>query len=192
MKLAKSAIELTTCLDPAPSSDTAHRTITRAALPLWRYARGDQQKLSRLHRHAEGWRFDGPVEPVAPWGAYRQAYLGSHQGTFRTIEPAWSYPPGRDPRAGAHFRAAYEIYAHVAVAERDKLPDAKLATIIAGQRPPDLTRDEAVAYDVAAALTAGGVLPELAYRGAADAFGVHGAVVSVTLNGFDVPVPEPE
>jgi 4-carboxymuconolactone decarboxylase len=27
---------------------------------------------------------------------------------------------------GAHFRAAYEIYAHVAVAEHDKLPDAKL------------------------------------------------------------------
>jgi 4-carboxymuconolactone decarboxylase len=104
---------------------------------------------------------------------------------------------------GAHFRAAYEIYAHVAVAEHDKLPDAKLATIVAGQRPPDLTRDEAVAYDVAAALTGGGVLPELTYRTAVDAFGVHGAaelcylvglycLVSVTLNGFDVPVPEPE
>jgi 4-carboxymuconolactone decarboxylase len=104
---------------------------------------------------------------------------------------------------GAHFRAAYEIYAHVAVAEHDKLPDAKLATIVAGQRPPDLTRDEAVAYDVAAALTGGGVLPELTYRAAVDAFGVHGAaelcylvglycLVSVTLNGFDVPVPEPE
>jgi 4-carboxymuconolactone decarboxylase len=58
-------------------------------------------------------------------------------------------------------------------------------------------------YDVAAALTAGGVLPELTYRAAVDAFGVHGAaelcylvglycLVSVTLNGFDVPVPEPE
>ncbi len=102
---------------------------------------------------------------------------------------------------GAHFRAAYEIYAHVAVAEHDKLPDAKLATIVAGQRPPDLTRDEAVAYDVAAALTSGGVLPELTYRAAADAFGAHGAaelcylvglycLVAVTLNGFDVPVPE--
>ena len=34
-------------------------------------------------------------------------------------------------------RAAYEIYAHVAPT---KLPDAKLATIVAGQRPPDLTR----------------------------------------------------
>jgi hypothetical protein len=102
---------------------------------------------------------------------------------------------------GAHFRAAYEIYAHVAIAEHDKLPDAKLATIIAGQRPSDLTRDEAIAYDIAAALTSGGVLPELTYRAAVDAFGAHGAaellylvglycLVSVTLNGFDVPVPE--
>jgi hypothetical protein len=75
--------------------------------------------------------------------------------------------------------------------------------VVAGQRPPGLTRDEAVAYDVAAALTGGGVLPELTYRAAVEAFGVHGAaelcylvglycLVSVTLNGFDVPVPEPE
>lgn len=102
---------------------------------------------------------------------------------------------------GAHFRAAYEIYAHVAVAAHDKIPNAKLATIIAGQRPPDLTRDEAIAYDVAAALTSGGVLPELTYRTAVEAFGPHGAaelcylvglycLVSVTLNAFDVPVPE--
>ncbi|MCI0466998.1 MAG: carboxymuconolactone decarboxylase family protein [Beijerinckiaceae bacterium] len=104
---------------------------------------------------------------------------------------------------GAHFRAAYEIYAHVPLAEKDKIADVKLATIVAGQRPPDLTRDEAIAYDVAAALTSGGVLPDLTYRAAADAFGAHGAaelcylvglycLVSVTLNGFDVPVPETE
>jgi hypothetical protein len=30
---------------------------------------------------------------------------------------------------GAHFHAGYEIYAHVAVAEYDKLPDEKLATM---------------------------------------------------------------
>jgi 4-carboxymuconolactone decarboxylase len=68
---------------------------------------------------------------------------------------------------GAHFRAAYEIYAHVPMAQRDGLPDAKLTTIVAGQRPPDLTRDEAVAYDIAAALTSGGVLPELLWRAGA-------------------------
>jgi alkylhydroperoxidase family enzyme len=104
---------------------------------------------------------------------------------------------------GAKFRAAYEIYAHVMLAERRGLSDEKIATIVAGQRPSDLARDEAVAYDVASTLVGHGVLPELTYRQAVLAFGEHGAaeliylvglycLVSVTLNGFDVPVPEPE
>lgn len=102
---------------------------------------------------------------------------------------------------GAHFRSAYEIYAHVLVAELRHISDEKIATIIAGQRPADLTREEAVAYDVASALVSGGVLPTLTYKQAVDAFGGEGAaefiylvglycMVSVTLNGFDVPVPE--
>src|SRR6516164_7997046 len=52
---------------------------------------------------------------------------------------------------GAHFKAAYEIYAHVIAAERKGLSDEKLATIVAGQRPVDLTKQEAVAYDFAGA-----------------------------------------
>lgn len=102
---------------------------------------------------------------------------------------------------GAHFRSAYEIYAHVLVAELRQISDEKIATIIAGQRPADLTREEAVAYDVASALVSGGVLPALTYRQAVDAFGEQGAaefiylvglycLVSITLNGFDVPVPD--
>jgi 4-carboxymuconolactone decarboxylase len=102
---------------------------------------------------------------------------------------------------GAKFRSAYEIYAHVLAAELRGLPDDKIATIVAGQRPSDLTRDEAVAYDVASALVSGGVLPELTYRQSVATFGEEGmaefihlvglyCMVSVTLNGFDVPVPE--
>jgi len=102
---------------------------------------------------------------------------------------------------GARFHAAYEIYAHVLVAELRGLPDAKIATIVAGERPSDLTREEAVAYDLAAALVAGGVLPELTYAQAVKQFGEQGTaefislvglycMVSVTLNAFDVPVPE--
>jgi len=102
---------------------------------------------------------------------------------------------------GAKFRSAYEIYAHVLVAELHGLPDDKIATIVAGQRPSNLTREEAVAYDVASALVSGGILPELTYRQSMAAFGEGGTaelinlvglycMVSVTLNGFDVPVPE--
>ncbi len=102
---------------------------------------------------------------------------------------------------GAHFKSAYEIYAHVMVGEQRGLSDEKLATIVAGQRPVDLTREELIAYDFTSALVNGGVLPELTYKTAIAAFGQHGAaelsylvglysLVSVTLNTFDVPVPE--
>ena len=102
---------------------------------------------------------------------------------------------------GSHFRSGYELYAHVLVAENRGLTDEKLSTIVAGQRPVDLTKQESVAYDFASALVNGGVLPELTYKAAVKEFGLHGAaelsyliglycMVSVTLNTFDVPVPE--
>lgn len=102
---------------------------------------------------------------------------------------------------GAKFHSGYELYAHVLMAEARGLADDKISTIVAGQRPADLDEDEAAAYDVAFALVNGGVLPELAYRKAVERFGAAGAgeliylvglycLVSVTLNGFDVPVPQ--
>jgi hypothetical protein len=62
--------------------------------------------------------------------------------------------------------------------------------------------NHSIAYDVTSALLESGALPELSFRQAVEAFGQHGAaeliylvglycLVSVTLNGFDVPVPEP-
>jgi 4-carboxymuconolactone decarboxylase len=104
---------------------------------------------------------------------------------------------------GTTFHAAYELYAHVIAAERRGLSDDKLATIVAGQRPADLTHEEGVAYDVTAALLHHGTLPELNYRQAVKEFGEHGAaeliylvglycLVSITLNGFNVPVPPSE
>jgi 4-carboxymuconolactone decarboxylase len=102
---------------------------------------------------------------------------------------------------GAHFHSGYELYAHVLVAEARGLPDERIATIVAGQRPVDLTREEAVAYDTASALVRGSTLPDLVYRQAVLTFGQEGAaeliylvglycLVSVILNGFNVPVPE--
>lgn len=103
---------------------------------------------------------------------------------------------------GAHFRSAYELYAHVNVAEARGLPDATIATIAAGQRPVDLNRKEAMAYDVASSLVRGGTLPEILYRQSVATFGEAGnaelinlvglyCLVSIILNGFDVPVPDP-
>jgi alkylhydroperoxidase family enzyme len=104
---------------------------------------------------------------------------------------------------GTHFHSGYELYAHVLVAELRGLNDDTIATIVAGQRPANLGEDESAAYDVASALVKGGILPELVYKKAVARFGQSGAaeliylvglycMVSITLNGFDVPVPEEE
>jgi hypothetical protein len=44
------------------------------------------------------------------------------------------------------------------------LAEHKIATIVAGERPGDLTHDEGVAYDMAAALNRGAPLPETTYQ----------------------------
>jgi alkylhydroperoxidase family enzyme len=104
---------------------------------------------------------------------------------------------------GAHFDAAYEIYAHIAVAERENMSPQRLATLVANLKPNDLSPEESVAFDVTYALVRGGVLPEPLYSLAVTTFGQHGAnelfylvglysLVSTTLNAFNVPVPERE
>jgi len=104
---------------------------------------------------------------------------------------------------GARFDAAYEIYAHIAVAEHEGMRPERLATLVADLKPSDLSADESVAFDVAYKLVRGGVLHEPLYRLAVATFGQHGtnemiylvglySMVSTTLNGFNVPVPERE
>jgi len=102
---------------------------------------------------------------------------------------------------GAKFHSAYELYAHVLAAELRGLPDEKISTIVAGQRPGDLTEEEAIAYDVASNLVAGGVLPTLTYQRAVGAFGEEGAAELIYLVGlflldrmdyFKVPVVDPQ
>jgi 4-carboxymuconolactone decarboxylase len=74
----------------------------------------------------------------------------------------------------ARFGARYEIYGHEHFAHRAGLSADKIATFAAGERPADLTDDERVAYDMAAALNRGGVLPETTYRASVDRFGEQG------------------
>jgi alkylhydroperoxidase family enzyme len=97
----------------------------------------------------------------------------------------------------AKFGARFEIYGHEYFAQRAGLAEEKIATIVAGERPADLTRDESVAYDLAAALNRGGPLPETTYRAALTAVGEVGlaetvflvgcfSMVGVTLNACDL------
>ncbi len=104
---------------------------------------------------------------------------------------------------GARFDAAYELYAHIAVAEREGMPAERLATIVADLKPTDLSPQESIAFDLAFTLVRGGTLPEPIYALALKTFGQHAlnemiylvglySLVSTTLNGFNVPVPERE
>lgn len=99
-----------------------------------------------------------------------------------------------------HYRAPYEIYAHVAASERAGMPLARITAIVANAKPSDMTMEESIAFDVAYALCRGGPLPEPIWQLAVDAFTKVGAsqlvhlvavysLVSMTLNGFNVPVP---
>jgi 4-carboxymuconolactone decarboxylase len=104
---------------------------------------------------------------------------------------------------GTRLGARYQIYGHEHLAQSAGVPPAKIATIVAGERPTDLTRDEAVAYDVAAALNRNAPLPETIYQAGVEAFGKQGMaeiiylvgcfhLIAVILNGYDVSVPDRE
>ena len=105
---------------------------------------------------------------------------------------------------GAHFKAEYQVYAHVAIAKREtELSDEVISSIISGQRPNELSREQTLTYDVAAALLRGGPLPELTFKLAKEAFGADGiaeliflvgqySYVATILNGFNVGIPAPD
>lgn len=132
-------------------------------------------------------------------------------------KPAWEYTralieQARLPKSvrevailvtGACFNSRYELYAHEHVAESTGLSPAKIAAIAAGQRPADLSVEEAVAYDVAVTLAGGRQLAGSTYQAAIAAFGQDGigelvyliggyCLVSVLLNAFDMSVPGSE
>jgi 4-carboxymuconolactone decarboxylase len=100
----------------------------------------------------------------------------------------------------AKYGARYEIYGHEYFARRAGLAEHKIATIVAGERPGDLTHDEGVAYDMAAALNRGAPLPETTYQAVLTTFGEQAlaeivflvgcfSMVGITLNAFDAAVP---
>ncbi len=150
-------------------------------------------------------REDGAL--LGPWGVFlhEPAFGQAHYDVIGAITAMKRLAPSAKQVAilvvGARFKAAYEIYAHAAVAAAEGMELLKLATLAAGGRPLDLTPEEACAFDVATGLLGGGVLPGATYRAARDLLG-QGALnelvlwvgtyaqVAITLNAFDVPSEE--
>lgn len=174
--------------------------------------------LRRLHddmaaqvaAHLKGFvstRTDGAlVGPFPPMLHFPQFGQAAWDYTKALIEQATLSKPVREVAilaTGACFDSRYELYAHEHVAESAGLSPAKIAAIAAGQRPADLSLEEAVAYDVATALAGGKQLPGSTYGAAVAAFGKDGVgelvslvggycLVSVMLNAFDMSVPGSE
>ena len=143
----------------------------------------------------------GPFAPMLHWPAWgRGAWAQARSLMDRTVLPK----PAHEVAilvTGTAFRAAYELYAHERVAGSVGLSAAKIASIVAGQRPVDLDAEEAAAYDLAGALTRGGPVADATFAQAQRVFGDEGAAevvflvsaycaVSVLLNGFAMPVPD--
>jgi len=107
---------------------------------------------------------------------------------------------------GAHFGAAYEIYAHERVAVKTTdLSQAQVNEIKAGRKPEGLSAGANVAYDMAKALLHGRegldgamwerAVKELGGKDGAQAIAQYVGVYAYTcilLNACDVPVPEGE
>jgi 4-carboxymuconolactone decarboxylase len=101
---------------------------------------------------------------------------------------------------GTRLGARYTIYGHEHLAQDAGVASAKIATIAAGERPADLTREEAAAHDLAACLSRGARVPESLYQSGIDALGEQGVaeiiflvgcfhLIGIILNGYDASVP---
>ncbi len=141
---------------------------------------------------------------LGPWSVFihEPAVGAAHYDMIDAVTALKRLPDGVKQVAilatGARYQAAYELYAHAALASSAGLSKEKVATLAARGRPVDLTHDETIAYDVTTALLDGGVLPGPLYAVALERFGQPAltelvlwigiyAQVAITLNAFDVP-----
>lgn len=101
---------------------------------------------------------------------------------------------------GAAFGARFELYAHEIMAEHLGFSKEAVASLASGNRPAELNKEEAIAYDIASALAKGQIVADSAYAYATELLGKDGtaelifligayALLAMVLNGFDVPAP---
>ena len=99
---------------------------------------------------------------------------------------------------GAHFNAAYIMYAHSAVAAQVGVAERHAAALCAGECPADLDSQTKVAVGVAKKLLRGGPLPGPVFRHAVEELGRDGfdhlvylvsqyCLVAMALNAYDIP-----
>ncbi|KAM0522463.1 hypothetical protein ACHAPE_002053 [Trichoderma viride] len=101
--------------------------------------------------------------------------------------------------AGSHFQANYEVYAHASMA-RQYFSEEQVDALSNGVLPHGLLLEEQLVYRVTKALVKGGPLANDIYAEGIDVLGQDQVIelifliglyslVSMCLNGFNVPVP---
>jgi hypothetical protein len=165
---------------------------------------------SSIERHLQGFvakREDGAL--IGPFNALMHfPALGAPVwSVFSALADHSALPPFVREIAilltGARYSALYELYSHETVALRIGMAPDKVATLAAGQRPGDLTKEEGVAFDVISVLHKGGQIPNTTYKAAVECFGKQGVaelactagcycIIGFLLNSFDVALPGTE
>lgn len=101
---------------------------------------------------------------------------------------------------GVAWRAAYEVYAHAAVARQDGLDEEALRCILGGQHPQGASPNIQAAWAFSNALARDRAVPQPLYDAAIACLGEQGVVdmvnlvglylaTSALLNAFDIPAP---
>ena len=104
---------------------------------------------------------------------------------------------------GSHWRAQFEWWAHERLAKQAGVSEGVITAIKRGERPDFSDEDEAGAYEVASELYRTQRLSDASYAKAVESFGEsklfelialvgYYSLVSLLLNGFDVPLPDGE
>ena len=115
----------------------ARSDLIRAASSSRGHAGWHREKLPGISSPSpREWRADRALESVAARTEVRKADLGAHECALRLPLPSKTGSRGRDPSHRREISSVCQIYAHVCSAV---MSDDKIATIVAGQRPTDLT-----------------------------------------------------
>lgn len=169
-----------------------HQALSRLVLP--------EAEEAGYVAQVDGERFIGPLNALLRVPAIAEA-MGQWIGRINAHGLTAEVREAVILTVGAHWDAAFEIYAHVAGARSAGLPEEAIEAVLAGRAPSGLGEQAAAAQQLTARLLGDHHVPDDVYARATDALGEDGVVAVLSLVGqyqtisgilvtFAVPTPE--
>lgn len=162
------------------------------------------EEQKQIQESIAGGKRGGFRGPFNVW-VYRPEYLKRLDKVGEYVRFLSVLPPRLSEFAilitARHWNAQYEWFAHEPHALKGGLDPEIIAAVREGQRPEGMQPDETALYDFCIELHEKKSVSEASYQEAISQFGVDGtvdltvlvghyAMVSMTLNAFEVPLPE--